>query len=112
MGDAPLPPPDEGPLEEPYEPSKPYDPSELLRPGELSDELDLHSPAEIDPGHDEIPGGGIDEIFPDVSAGGEPGNSSKASKKFLKEDSSKMILSKVSGQDDQDRGSSASEVSA
>ena len=104
MGDnAPLPPPDEGPPEEPYEPSEPYDPSELLGPGDLPDELDLHSPAEIDPGHDEIPGEGIGEIFPDIYLlryqQGGPGNSSKASKK-----TSKMNLSKVSGQDDQDPG--------
>ena len=65
-GDAPLP-PDEAPLEEPYEPPEPYDPSELLGPGELPDELDLRNPAERDPGHDEIPGEEIDEIFPDMS---------------------------------------------
>jgi hypothetical protein len=57
--DSPLPPPDEAPPEEPYEPSEPFDPSELLGPEEFPDELDLHSSAEMDPGHAEISGGKI-----------------------------------------------------
>ena len=52
--DSPLPPPDEAPPEEPYEPSEPFDPSELLGPEEFPDELDLHSSAEMDPGHAEF----------------------------------------------------------